>query len=876
MWRFVSVLYSKKIIMANDTRADALDLGVIELEPTVTNDQIGFRVDGKRERNDYYKFKLDEESDFSLTLDKLDKNANVQILDSDGSVLFKSIKTGKKPEIINEQLDAGEYFVRVLPKDRAQTDYRLSLNADPITAGSDDELPGVSLGVLDSEEEVKFTDEIGFTRGGQRDKNDYFNFTLDQDSDVSLTLDQLKGNANVQIWDDKGKTLLLQSRNKGRQEETINTILEKGDYLVRVFPQGRARTSYRLGLSADEMLPPEKLPGTDVGDLLDSEEPHFAIEDIGFGRGRQRNTRDYYTFELSQEASFYAELDQLKRNADIYLYEYDPDEPEELGSRLNKSTRKGRRPDTISEFLPEGHYALEVRPRGAAKTDYRLELDARINVDDFPAPEMAKDLGELVPTPTNETGNNVGLLTDDRFRDQADWFKFTLSAEKNVDLTLDELRVNAADAEIYDADGTTRLYKSKNKGKQRETINENLDAGTYYVKVVARGSGNTNYRLSLSADEPISPTDTFPLGTLESPTEYSNNDKIGGEGGGVRNSQDEYTFTINELTEFNATLDQIKRNVDLELYKGSRLVDSSKEKRNNPEIIDQVLEPGDYTLRVMPMGNAETTYRLGIDTEVVAEGDETFEVGSLLDLNNNEYKERGRIGYSQNGSRNLNDFYNLTLDNNSNFRLTLDEMTRDANVMVLDSEGDMVLSGFNPDSAPEILSDTLDAGDYTVQVFPVGNAKTNYFLKMNADPLPDPPDDIDDGDDDDMGDDGDETEVDPITGDPDGTPEDAIDLGSDLLTQSGKIGFTENGVDDVNDYYKFTLDANDDIRIILSGLNQNADLTLLDSDGETVISDSSNSGTNTERIKATLDAGDYYLQVEAVDDYQSKYTIDFF
>merc|ERR1712117_349524 len=128
----------------------------------------------------------------------------------------------------------------------------------------------------------------------------------------------------------------------------------------------------------------------------------------------------------------------------------------------------------------------------------------------------------------------------------------------------------------------------------------------------------------------------------------------------------------------------------------------------------------------------------------------------------------------------------------------------------------------------------------------------------------------------DMGDDGDETEVDPITGDPDGTPEDATDLGSDLLTQSGKIGFMEDGVDDVNDYYKFTLDANDDVRIILSDLSQNADLTLLDSDGETVISDSSNSGTNTERIKATLDAGDYYLQVEAVDDYQSKYTIDFF
>merc|ERR1711976_671360 len=100
-----------------------------------------------------------------------------------------------------------------------------------------------------------------------------------------------------------------------------------------------------------------------------------------------------------------------------------------------------------------------------------------------------------------------------------------------------------------------------------------------------------------------------------------------------------------------------------------------------------------------------------------------------------------------------------------------------------------------------------------------------------VDPIVDPDEDEED--------DTDETEVDPITGDPDGTLEDATDLGSDLLTQSGQIGLTENGVDDVNDYYKFTLDANDDIQIILSDLSQNADLTLLGSDGETEIFKSS-------------------------------------
>jgi len=127
--------------MAYDTRADALDLGAIGLEPTVTNEQIGFRVDGKRERNDFYKITLGEESDFNLTLDSQDADANVQILDSDGSVIFRSNKPNKRREIIDADLEAGEYFVRVLPKGGAQTNYRLSMSADPIVGGGDDERP---------------------------------------------------------------------------------------------------------------------------------------------------------------------------------------------------------------------------------------------------------------------------------------------------------------------------------------------------------------------------------------------------------------------------------------------------------------------------------------------------------------------------------------------------------------------------------------------------------------------------------------------------------------------------------------------------------------------------------------------------------------
>jgi hypothetical protein len=862
--------------MANDTRADALDLGAITLEPTVTNEKIGFREDGKRERNDFYKFTLEQESDFNLTLDRLDADANVQILDSDGSIAFQSRERGGRREVIDANLEAGEYFVRILPRGAAQTTYRLSLNADPIGPVDDDKAPGTPLGVLNGlEEPVVVNDEIGFTRGGQRDENDYFSFSLDKDSDVSLNLDQLKANANVEILGGDGETVLLQSLNKGRQEETINAILEQGDYVVRVLPQRAAKTQYRLGLSADEVLPPEELPGASVGDLTATEEPFFAVQDIGFGRGTQRNQKDYYTFSLGQDASFYGELDQLQRNANLYLYEFDPSKGKsgKLGSLLANSRVKGNKPDTISEFLEEGDYAVQVRPQGKAKTDYRLELDGQIDVDDFPTMETAEDLGELVAKPTNRT-NNVGLLTGDRFRDQADWFKFTLSAEKNVDLTTDEFRVNAANVEIYDSEGN-RLYRSRNKGRAPELTNETFDAGTYFVKVAARGSRNTDYRLSLSAEEPILRYDLFELEDMSSKTD-SNNDNVGQERSGVRNEFDVYNFTLDGLTDVNVTLDQIQQNVNLELYQGTfdpedrraKPVSRSTESGRTEEVIGEVLDPGNYHLRVIPVGNAETRYRLGIETEPADGGEETEEVGSLTGRRNNEYKNRDRIGYTQGGTRNTNDFYNFSLDTESNLTLTLDEIKRDANVMVLDSEGEMVLSGFNPGNAPEFVNGTLDAGDYTVQVFPVGSAKTNYFLKMNADPITGGGTE-DGGSDDDDG-------VDPIIGeDTDGTLETATDLGSDPLTQSGKVGFTEDGVKDASDYYKFTVAEADDVQIILDGMRQNANLELLDSSGSAIV-DSSSSGTNSEVISQTLDSGDYYLRVYAAGSAQTDYTVQFF
>ncbi|NEP82066.1 MAG: T9SS type A sorting domain-containing protein [Okeania sp. SIO3B3] len=952
--------------MANDNLRSAFELGPIATTPIKETERIGFRQsNGVRERNDYYKFSLEEESDLTFTLDKLDQNANLQILDSDGDLLFSSTNQGIKSEIIDADLEAGEYFARVFTRGNAQTNYQITASAGPRNTTEDDEAPGIRLGddfLNNLEEGVVRTGEIGFTTRNQRDKSDYYNFVIDEESDFSLTLDQLKQNADVRLLDEDGRTLLLRSANGGREEEAINAILQPGKYVVQVSPKGRARTDYRLEVNAEPFgEPTDKLPGVPLGELLErtETEPVFGLGKIGFGIGTTRDQNDYFTFSLDEDAFFFADLDQISANVQLQIYEYDSEE-NKLGQLLSKSDNRGRNPEIISgEVLEAGEYAVRVRPKGNARTDYRLELDAfEQDLDDIPTPETAKDLGEITATETKESGN-IGRSILTNFRDQADWYKFTLSSEKNLNLDLDNLGANA-NVEIYDSDGETLLFRSRKRGSNPENINETLDAGTYFVKVLPQGNARTNYRLSLNAEGEGVDTERFDLGNLTGEQE-SNIDNIGGEASGQRNTLDIYSFSVDQSIDFRATLDQIQNNANLELWNSGEdlnddsdddFVVSSTNSGRRGELIEQVINPGNYNIRVLPVGGADTEYRVELDATEIAEGIDTFEVGQL-----DEYKKRDRVGFTTGGVRNTKDIYNFTVEEDSDFSLRLDELSGNANVQVLNESGDRVFSSFNGGRRAESISGQLAAGEYSAEIFPVGNARARYFLSINAEPTgtigegetPETAFELNlgtsftervgdrknDGNRNTenyhkivisetselnltlenlqknaelklVGSDGstvlyssdnpgkndeDITEVldageyyavvessastrykltaeaDPLTGgktDPNGTLESATVLGTfgtDQLTNSDtKIGFTENGVVDENDYYEFSVNQTQDVLIVLENINQNADLQLLDSNG-TVIESSASGGSSPEFIDTTIDAGQYFLRV---------------
>ncbi|WP_434222460.1 Calx-beta domain-containing protein [Limnospira platensis CENA597] len=104
------------------------------------------------------------------------------------------------------------------------------------------------LGNLTTDEIVR-TDQIGFIKSGKRDVNDYYRFRLTRPGTVTINLDDLVANANLQLLGSGGE-LIDQSNNPGTQAETImQRDLEPGIYYARVHPHVSDRTKYRLSIN---------------------------------------------------------------------------------------------------------------------------------------------------------------------------------------------------------------------------------------------------------------------------------------------------------------------------------------------------------------------------------------------------------------------------------------------------------------------------------------------------------------------------------------------------------------------------------------------------------------------------------------------------
>jgi hypothetical protein len=205
---------------------------------------------GSADTNDYYRFSIANTSNFSLGLTGLSADAEVALLDANGSTIVSSTNGGSSNENISRQLNAGTYYARVYPFGSANTNYNLSLTANSVgltdNAGNSTG-SARNIGTLSGTQ--NFSDFVG-----SADTNDYYRFSIANTSNFSLGLTGLSADAEVALLDANGSTI-VSSTNSGSTSESITRQLNAGNYYARVY-QYSGNTNYNLSLTANTLSTP--------------------------------------------------------------------------------------------------------------------------------------------------------------------------------------------------------------------------------------------------------------------------------------------------------------------------------------------------------------------------------------------------------------------------------------------------------------------------------------------------------------------------------------------------------------------------------------------------------------------------------------------
>jgi hypothetical protein len=326
---------------------------------------------------------------------------------------------------------------------------------------------------------------------GSTDTNDYYRFTLSNTSNLSLRLNGLFANADVQLLDANG-VLIQASTNSGTAAESITRQVNAGTYFIRVFPASGTNTNYSLNLSATNVLPPDYAGNTirTARNITLGASTSTFRDWVGNG-----DSNDYYRFTLSNTSNFSLSLNGLSADADVQLLN-------SSGNFIQDSANTGTSAESISRRLNAGTYFIRVF-QYSGSTSYNLNASATTILP----PDYA---GNTLSTARNITLGASTTTFQDWVggTDTNDYYQFTLSDTSDFGLNLNGLSANA-DVQLLDANGVL-IQASANSGTTAESITRQINAGTYFIRVFPASGANTNYNLNLSAvTNSVTPTDWY-------------------------------------------------------------------------------------------------------------------------------------------------------------------------------------------------------------------------------------------------------------------------------------------------------------------------------------------------------------------------------
>lgn len=191
---------AKPLVLQGKSLSNGKNGGIIESE------NIGRNYDYGKDSADYYKFSLNEARRINIALDNLTADADLELFkEGDNTFRAESGRFFTNPEAISRELQPGTYYVKVIPYQTAQTDYKLritELTGNIQVKTSDRSVAGVLL----SEEDKNYTNGVNLYRFDETGRKD--NLAIEPGKDTIVVIHGWKDSTDT---DDAGEKSPIRS-----------------------------------------------------------------------------------------------------------------------------------------------------------------------------------------------------------------------------------------------------------------------------------------------------------------------------------------------------------------------------------------------------------------------------------------------------------------------------------------------------------------------------------------------------------------------------------------------------------------------------------------------------------------------------------------
>jgi len=162
---------AKPLVLQGKSLSNGKNGGIVETE------NIGRNYDYGKDSADYYKFSLNETRRINIALDNLTADADISLFRGDNTFIAESRRSLTSLDAISRELQPGTYYVKVVPFETAQTDYKLRIteltgNIQVKITDFVTERRGIFETTVTREEDKNYTDGVNLYRFDQNGRKD--------------------------------------------------------------------------------------------------------------------------------------------------------------------------------------------------------------------------------------------------------------------------------------------------------------------------------------------------------------------------------------------------------------------------------------------------------------------------------------------------------------------------------------------------------------------------------------------------------------------------------------------------------------------------------------------------------------------------------